>query len=82
MRISAEVRKALKYPADKLRNGLEKDFEQLHEKREKTVKIRAESEVAMRYFSNLVRDSNDIRNGVERVDLEGPVPGMAVPNDF
>lgn len=36
-----------------------------------------ESAVARKYFGNLVRESNDIRSRVERVDLEGPAPGIA-----
>jgi len=75
VRISAEVRKALKIPADHLRSGLQKNLEQLQDRREETSKIRSDSEVARKYFSNLVRDSNEIRLGVERVDLEGPAPG-------
>lgn len=75
VRISAEVRKALKIPADHLRSGLQKNLEQLQDRREETSKIRSDSEVARKYFGNLVRDSNEIRLGVERVDLEGPGPG-------
>lgn len=81
-RVSAEVRKALKIPTDNLRMGLQKNFEQLHNRREETSKIRSESEIARKYFGNLVRDSNDIRTGVERVDLEGPAPGVAGGYDF
>ncbi|KAK5137289.1 hypothetical protein LTR08_000259 [Meristemomyces frigidus] len=73
-RISTEVRRALKYPADKLREGLQKSVEHLQEQRRDTVKVQQESEVARKYFGNLVRDSNDIRTRVERVDLEGPAP--------
>ncbi|KAK4541001.1 hypothetical protein LTR36_008370 [Oleoguttula mirabilis] len=76
-RISSEVRRALKYPADKLREGLQHSVEHLQEQRRDTVKVQQESEVARKYFSNLVRDSNDIRTRVMRVDLEGPAPGIA-----
>jgi len=76
-RISGEVRRALKYPADMLRDGLQKSVERLQEQRRETVKVQTESEVARKYFSNLVRESNDIRSRVQRVDLEGPVPGVA-----
>lgn len=76
-RISSEVRRALKYPADKLREGLQQSVEHLHKQRRETVKVQQESEVARKYFSNLVRDSNDIRTRVMRVDLEGPAPGIA-----
>jgi len=80
-RISAEVRRALQYPATKLREGLQRNVEQLLEKKRETDKVRNESEVARKYFGNLVRESNDIRSRVERVDLEGPAPGIAAAYD-
>ncbi len=81
-RISSEVRRALKYPADNLRVGLQRNVENLQSKREERSKIRTESEVARKYFINLVRESTDIRRGVERVDLEGPAPGVAAAYDY
>lgn len=80
-RISTEVRRALKYPADKLRDGLQRNVENLNEQRKETTKVQAESEVARKYFSNLVRESHDIRSRVDRVDLEGPAPGIAAAYD-
>lgn len=77
LRISSEVRRALKYPADKLRESLQRNMEQLQEQKRETTKTRDESEVARKYFGNLVRESNDIRSRVMRVDLEGPAPGIA-----
>ena len=82
LRVSSEVRRALKYPADKLREGLQRNVEKLQEQRRDTVKVQDESAVARKYFSNLVRDSNDIRSRVERVDLEGPAPGIAAAYDM
>jgi len=82
LRISAEVRKALSYPADHLRVGLQQNFEKLQNKRQETSKIRSESEVARKYFGNLVRESNEIKLGVERVDLEGPAPGVAAAHNL
>ncbi|KAK5161530.1 hypothetical protein LTR04_004263 [Oleoguttula sp. CCFEE 6159] len=82
LRISSEVRRALKYPADNLRVGLQRSVEQLQGKREETSKIKTESEVARKYFSNLLRESHDIRHRVERVDLDGPAPGVAASYDF
>jgi len=76
-RISTEVRRALKYPADKLREGLQRNVENLHEQRKETSKVQAESEVARKFFGNLTRESREIRSRVERVDLEGPAPGIA-----
>ena len=81
-RISTEVRRALKYPADKLREGLQRNMEHLQEQKRETVKVQNESEVARKYFGNLVRESNDIRSRVERVDLEGPAPGIAAAYDM
>lgn len=80
-RISSSVRKILRFPADNLRVGLQRSVEQLGSKREETRKIRGESEVARKYFGNLVNKSNDIRNSVENVDLEGPAPGVAAAYD-
>lgn len=77
LRISSEVRKALKIPADNLRIGLTRQFETLQSRREETSKIRGESEVALKYFGNLVRESGETRGQVDRVDLEGPAPGVA-----
>lgn len=56
-------------------------MEQLQSRREETNRIRVESEVARKYFGNLVRESADIKAGVERVDLEGPPPGVAAGFD-
>ncbi|KAG9535357.1 hypothetical protein KCU79_g21716, partial [Aureobasidium melanogenum] len=74
-RISSEVRRALKFPADKLREGLQRSVEQLLDERKEKIKLQSESEVARKYFSNLVRESGDIRSRVMRVDLDGPAPG-------
>ncbi|KAK7530698.1 uncharacterized protein J3D65DRAFT_133039 [Phyllosticta citribraziliensis] len=76
-RIANEVRKALKHPADELRVGLQRSVEKLQGQKESTIKSKHESEVARKYFGNLVRDAGDIKAGVERVDLEGPAPGVA-----
>jgi mitofusin 2 len=51
--------------------------EHLGTKREETLKVRGESEVARKYFGNLVQQSGRLRNNVEGVDLEGPAPGVA-----
>lgn len=71
------MRRALKFPADKLREGLQRSVEQLQEQRKEKVKLQTESEVARKYFGNLVRESGDIRSRVTRVDLEGVAPGFA-----
>lgn len=41
-----------------------------------------ESEVARKYFGNLLREGNEVRNTVDRVDLEGPAPGVAAGYDM
>ncbi|TVY36597.1 Transmembrane GTPase [Lachnellula subtilissima] len=76
-RISSSVRKVLRFPADNLRVGLQRSVEKLGSKREETRKIRGESEVARKYFGNLVNESGRVKHGVEGVDLEGPAPGVA-----
>lgn len=80
-RISAKARKLLLIPANNLRVGLQRSVEELGFKREDTRKIRIESEVARKYFSNLVNVTTKIRNTVDAVDLEGPAPGVAASYD-
>lgn len=76
-RISSEVRRALKYPADNLRVGLKRNVEKLQAKREETTKTKGESENARKYFVGLVKEAGEIRTGVDRLNLEGPAPGVA-----
>lgn len=52
-------------------------MEGLQRTREDTRTIRAESDVARKYFSNLLRKTELARGGVEGVDLEGTAPGIA-----
>lgn len=51
--------------------------EELTKTRNDTRKMRKESEVARKYFGNLVSKSRGDRAVVERVDLEGGAPGIA-----
>lgn len=51
--------------------------EELAKTRNDTQKIRKESEVARKYFGNLVSKSRGDRTVVDRVDLEGGAPGIA-----
>ncbi|KAL8702538.1 MAG: hypothetical protein Q9201_004279 [Fulgogasparrea decipioides] len=76
-RISSHSRRALRYPAENLREGLQQEVQDLSERREETLKVKTESEVARKYFGNLVRESTEARRDVEAVDLEGPAPGIA-----
>lgn len=80
-RIAGAVGKVLRFPADNLRVGLTRSVEQLGKRREETVKIRGESEVALKYFGNLVRESAHQRSLVEDIDLEAHPqgsPGMNI----
>ncbi|KAL9000290.1 MAG: hypothetical protein Q9169_001007 [Polycauliona sp. 2 TL-2023] len=76
-RISEHSRRRLNAPATDLRSSLQQEVHDLSEQRESTLKIKRESEVARKYFGNLVRESADGRRNVETVDLEGPAPGVA-----
>lgn len=51
-------------------------MEKLQSKKEETAKLKTESEVALKYFGNLIRNSNDLRQGVLRVDLEAAPPAV------
>lgn len=74
LRISSEIRRALKGPANDVRIGLQRNVEKLQLKREETSKFRTEAEVARKYFGNLIRSSNELRQGVLRIDLEATPP--------
>ncbi|KAH8730422.1 mitochondrial fusion GTPase protein [Phaeosphaeriaceae sp. PMI808] len=74
LRISSEVRRALKGPANDVRIGLQRNVEKLQLQKEEKTKARIENEVAHRYFGNLVRSSNDLRQTVQGVDLEAAPP--------
>lgn len=76
-RIAGEVRRVLRYPASRLATDLQSGVEELRQKKEDVAKIKKESEVARKYFSNLVRDSSETRRRVSGIDLEGPIPGAA-----
>ncbi|RMZ92472.1 hypothetical protein DV736_g298, partial [Chaetothyriales sp. CBS 134916] len=76
-RISAEVRRVLRYPSQQLILDLQEGVEELKQKRDEFTKTKQESEVAQKYFGNLVRDTAEIRRRVGGIDLEGPLPGAA-----
>ncbi|KAF2867633.1 mitochondrial fusion GTPase protein [Massariosphaeria phaeospora] len=77
LRISSEVRRALKGPANDVRIGLQRNVEKLQIKKEETGKFKTEAQGALKYFTGLVRTSNDLRQGVQRVDLEAAPPTVA-----
>lgn len=60
--------------------SLQRSVEQLDNRRDETVRIRKESDVALKYFGNLVRESARQRRIVEAVDLDGHPPGIAALN--
>ena len=70
------MRKVLRIPADSLRVGLQHSVEQLGSRRDETLRVRGESDVARKYFANLVRVSDHERRTVEAVDLDAVPPGM------
>ena len=80
LRISSEIRRALKGPANDVRIGLQRNVEKLQLKREETTKFKAEASDARKYFSNLFRQGNELRESVNRIDLEAappaPIAGM------
>jgi mitofusin len=73
-RIAGEVRRVLRYPAQQLTTDLAHGVEELKQKKEDVIKVKRESEIARKYFGNLVRDSSETRRRVAGIDLEGP-PG-------
>ncbi|KAI1828248.1 transmembrane GTPase fzo1 [Xylaria intraflava] len=81
-RIASSVRKVLRFPADNLRVGLTRCVEQLDSRRDETLKTRTESEVALKYFSNLVRNSAHQRTLVADVDLDAHPQAAAGMNIF
>ncbi|KAL9624157.1 MAG: hypothetical protein Q9160_001679 [Pyrenula sp. 1 TL-2023] len=76
-RISSEVRRTLRIPAQRLVLGLQRSVEELQQKREDVNRIKVESDGARKYFTKLVRESREGKRQVEAVDLEGPLPGIA-----
>ncbi|OAP62585.1 hypothetical protein AYL99_01812 [Fonsecaea erecta] len=74
-RIASEVRRVLRYPAQQLTADLAQNVEELRQRKEDVTKTKRESEVARKYFGNLVRESNEARRRVAAIDLEGGPPG-------
>jgi len=74
LRISSEVRRALKGPANDVRIGLQRNVEKLQLKKEETSKIQVEASDAKKYFANLFRQSNELSQTVQRGDLEAAPP--------
>lgn len=49
-------------------------MEKLQLKKEETSKLKAEATDARKYFGNLFRTSNELRQNVQRIDLEAAPP--------
>ena len=69
IRISSEVRKVFRYPAGMLQEGLNAVNNELGEKKMKTEKVRKESEVAQKYFSNLMNKGAMLKGNLEAIAL-------------
>lgn len=77
-RISSQVRTVLRIPTQTLNVALAQEVEQLGRRKEDVSKVKRESSVASKYFSNLCRESAEARRGVMSVDLEGPMVGGGI----
>ncbi|KAJ2974408.1 hypothetical protein NQ176_g6071 [Zarea fungicola] len=75
-RIASSVRKVLRFPADNLRVRLEQSVKELNNRRDETVKTRAESERAVSFFGDLALKSEMERSKVNDVDLDTPPQSM------
>lgn len=75
-RIASSVRKVLRFPADNLRVRLEQSVKDLGNRRDETVKTRAESERAASFFGELAFKSEMERSKVNDVDLDAPPQSM------
>jgi len=79
-RIAGSVRKVLRFPAEQLQFDLQRSVEQLGSRRDETLKIRAESDGALKYFGNLVRESAYHQRMIQAVDLDGNPPAAVGMN--
>ncbi|POR36319.1 Transmembrane GTPase fzo1 [Tolypocladium paradoxum] len=71
-RISGSVRKVLGIPANNIRVDLDRLVKELGERRDESLRVRAQSTVALTYFRNLVQDSAQQKTMLEGLDLEAP----------
>lgn len=70
-RIAKETRKVLKFPAEDVRSGFQRSIEKQGKTVEETKKTMKESEVAVKYFGNLLREAKQQKSAVSALDLEG-----------
>ncbi|KAF7555512.1 hypothetical protein G7Z17_g2126 [Cylindrodendrum hubeiense] len=71
-RISGSVRKVLRIPADNIRLSLDRVVKGLGERRDESMRLKAQSRVALTYFGNLVQESVKQKTLVADLDLEAP----------
>lgn len=71
-RIMKECRKVLGFPAEELRGAFQRSIEKQGRTMEEKKKLEKESEVAVKYFGNLLREAREHKGGVAKLDLETP----------
>ncbi|KAF5621968.1 transmembrane GTPase fzo1 [Fusarium sp. NRRL 52700] len=69
-RISGSVRKVLGIPANNIRVDLDRAVKDVGERRDKSLRVKAESNMALTYFRNLVQDSAKQKTAIEGLELE------------
>lgn len=76
-RITKETRKILGFPAEELRGAFQRSIEKQGRTMQEKRKIEKESEIAVKYFGNLLREAHEHKTGVLKLDLEGPLSSVA-----
>ncbi|KAG5792057.1 hypothetical protein H9Q69_008905 [Fusarium xylarioides] len=69
-RISGSVRKVLRIPSNNIRADLDRAVKDVGERRDESLRVKAQSSVALTYFRNLVQDSAKQKTAVEGLELE------------
>lgn len=62
-------------PTTRLQSSLQVATEELAKRKDEVGKVKQESDVALKYFSNLFRESGESQRSVEQIDLEASLPG-------
>ncbi|KAF5667387.1 transmembrane GTPase fzo1 [Fusarium circinatum] len=69
-RISNSVRKVLGIPANNIRVDLDRAVKDVGERRDESLRVKAESNMALTYFRNLVQDGAKQKTAIEGLELE------------
>ncbi|KAF4976112.1 hypothetical protein FZEAL_7182 [Fusarium zealandicum] len=69
-RISGRVRRVLGIPSNNIRVDLDRAVKDVGERRDESLRVKAQSSVALTYFGSLVQDSAKQKTAVEGLDLE------------